>query len=509
MASSYPGGLDLFPTTRTDATTMATTHAADHNNANDAINKIEAELGINPSGSYTDIAARFAALGAGGGPALLVAASDSPTALKNRADYVCDGIADETEINTALAASLTVILAPGTFKTSAPITVTRDRASLLGCGFGTVIQPQSGFAAASGSRAYVLVDNGSGTAPVGYCTIADFFVQGQNIGTFGGSVFNGVQFRGYHGRIRNVFAQRCSNYGFLIQGYAGFSTFDTTIEFCTAEGCWASGFSTASRGEDLLLTSCKSLGNGDKVNNNTGIPAGVDSTAAHGFEFNDSSIQAVSCHPYGNGGGGFHFNTNTARHKIVGCKIEGNRHGIILRSGSGKHTIASNNFKGGAGTAISAHIYMDPAAASGVGFSQIIGNTFDALDDNNAAAAQYAIVFGSGQAQYNIVECNDFGPSFGTGHTDGNGAANQLIANNMGFVTENSGAQSVGAVTSVSVTHGLSFTPLKEEISLTPQGDTGAVRYWVSAVTSTTFTITYSAAATAHTMGWQAKRRQR
>lgn len=64
MASAYPGGLDNFPTTRADGTVMATTHAADHNNENDAINKIEAELGINPSSTFTTVAAFLADLSA-------------------------------------------------------------------------------------------------------------------------------------------------------------------------------------------------------------------------------------------------------------------------------------------------------------------------------------------------------------------------------------------------------------------------------------------------------------
>ena len=41
MASTFPATVDAFATTRSDATVMASTHAADHNNENDAINKIE------------------------------------------------------------------------------------------------------------------------------------------------------------------------------------------------------------------------------------------------------------------------------------------------------------------------------------------------------------------------------------------------------------------------------------------------------------------------------------
>lgn len=63
MASGYPGTLDSLPTTRGDATVSLTTHAEDHNDVNDAVNKIEAELGVNPSGADVTVAARLAALG--------------------------------------------------------------------------------------------------------------------------------------------------------------------------------------------------------------------------------------------------------------------------------------------------------------------------------------------------------------------------------------------------------------------------------------------------------------
>jgi hypothetical protein len=59
VPSSYPSGLDSFSTTRNDSTSMAATHAADHDNANDALNKIEAELGILPKGVDATVAARL------------------------------------------------------------------------------------------------------------------------------------------------------------------------------------------------------------------------------------------------------------------------------------------------------------------------------------------------------------------------------------------------------------------------------------------------------------------
>jgi len=67
MPSTYPTSLDSFATNRTDASAMATTHPGDHNDENDAINKIEAELGTTPSGSFTTVRERLEAIQAGVG----------------------------------------------------------------------------------------------------------------------------------------------------------------------------------------------------------------------------------------------------------------------------------------------------------------------------------------------------------------------------------------------------------------------------------------------------------
>lgn len=50
MASAYPSALDALPTSRVDGTD--TIAASDHNDAADAINKIEVELGTDPAGLY-------------------------------------------------------------------------------------------------------------------------------------------------------------------------------------------------------------------------------------------------------------------------------------------------------------------------------------------------------------------------------------------------------------------------------------------------------------------------
>lgn len=59
MASTYPAALDTFATNKANATATTTDHPAHHNDLADAVNKIEAELGINPSAGFATVLARL------------------------------------------------------------------------------------------------------------------------------------------------------------------------------------------------------------------------------------------------------------------------------------------------------------------------------------------------------------------------------------------------------------------------------------------------------------------
>lgn len=58
MPSSYPSSLDSFPSNHADNVGEKIS-AATINNLADAVNHIEAELGVAPRGSYTDVASRL------------------------------------------------------------------------------------------------------------------------------------------------------------------------------------------------------------------------------------------------------------------------------------------------------------------------------------------------------------------------------------------------------------------------------------------------------------------
>lgn len=62
--SAYPTGLDSLSNPGTGDSTAAPSHANEHAVANDAIESIEGELGLDPSGPSLTVAARFTALDA-------------------------------------------------------------------------------------------------------------------------------------------------------------------------------------------------------------------------------------------------------------------------------------------------------------------------------------------------------------------------------------------------------------------------------------------------------------
>lgn len=81
----------------------------------------------------------------------IVAASDTPALIKARADAICDGTADQTEINAGLAAYNTVELCEGTYTISASITIGSNQ-SLIG-------KPGTKIIAVAGASGLVMITN--------------------------------------------------------------------------------------------------------------------------------------------------------------------------------------------------------------------------------------------------------------------------------------------------------------------------------------------------------------
>lgn len=79
----------------------------------------------------------------------------------------------------------------------------------------------------------------------------------------------------------------------------------------------------------------------------------------------------------------------------------------------------------------------------------------------------------------------------------------KYVSENLGYTNQSSGFGSITAATSATVSHGLSITPAQADILVTPTNDPGSgVRWWVSATTATTFTLSTNATAT-FGFGWR------
>jgi hypothetical protein len=65
VATNYPGSIDSLTNPSAGDALTSPSHSAQHANANDAIEAIETELGVNPSGSDATVAARLTAIEAG------------------------------------------------------------------------------------------------------------------------------------------------------------------------------------------------------------------------------------------------------------------------------------------------------------------------------------------------------------------------------------------------------------------------------------------------------------
>jgi len=87
-----------------------------------AVNPSTGAVLIDGTSLYTTLDDRYL----DGGAKLMVAASNAPTTIKNRADYVCDGTADDVQIQAALDAGSSVELSKGDFTLAASLVMSTD-----------------------------------------------------------------------------------------------------------------------------------------------------------------------------------------------------------------------------------------------------------------------------------------------------------------------------------------------------------------------------------------------
>lgn len=434
-----------------------------------------------------------------GTAALIVAASDAPDALKNRADYICDGTDDQVEIQAAHDAFTTggkVILTVGTFNISATVSFDNDSFTLEGSGNvkptgATQIGMGTKLQAVSGLTGEVILAGALADRPIFGCTLRHFTIDGGYIGT----ATNGITYRSSQGLIFDVHVHRCTGYGIKFIGYSAvetgstkWDTYDSKLLACMVGDCYDTGVqATATAGggvwfsdfaPDCHIVECVLLNNYDNL------------------RISSASEQITTNHTYDAVRYNIWFDSSGSRTKVVGNKIEGSgSHGLFIDNtvaGTSALVIVGNNFKNsGDDTDNSAdHINIVGSSSNGHTAMVIVGNVFS-KDSATSNKPRYGINMSSA-VQGAVIDGNNFGSDthFGSTRINGSGSGSNpvVLGTNAGYKTQAGGTASVSDGGTISHGIGDSFagrTPTRYGVVSTTAG----VIATVSAVSATTLTI--------------------
>lgn len=423
----------------------------------------------------------------GGG--LLVAASDASSDVIAIAQYVCDGTADEVQIQAAInALNLTggkLTLSEGTFNISSTIQISNDNVMMVGTGPGQRTGgTQSGVGtklkAATGlTSQLLLVQREADDRPVYGVVLRDFLVDGNSIGTN----VDGILYRSNRGLIDHIHVHKATGYGIHIKGYNNWDTYDTQIVNCQVGDSTLDGLFLDTDATDIQVLGCIVYNSGqDSVRINAG------------------SAQFTGCHFYDPTRYNVFFEGSGSRTKLLNCKIEGaGQHGInfdTTNSGMSDVQIVGCNLKdnGDSSNNTYDHIIVQGPSGNGCTRITIVGNNITKTS-TEANAPRYGINLSTSAAQSTMITGNSFGSAthFGTAAINNSSSSSlpALIRNNINWKTESSGTATVASgATSIAVTHNLSITPSINDIHVTPTNNLGnAAKFWISSPTSTQFTV--------------------
>jgi hypothetical protein len=373
----------------------------------------------------------------------VVAASNAPDHVKRQADYICDGIDDQVEIQAAIdalpATGGTVHLSAGNYLISETIRIeTRDNTTLSGSG-ANVYEAAAGtiITLADGSNCTMIYVNKRN------CHIQDLKLMGNRTHQTAG---NGIEFGavgGHHPWVHRVGIFYSYDTGLKVNGYGSGSYEDVWIEYYGRVGM-------------------------------------------HLNHHNGASLRHVICMSRDEGTTGFLI-TFCNRLRFLGCHTSYNTNGFVLELNSNNNTftaclVRNTCYKeaivlsNSAYNTFTACVLQDPCASADATYDAISigvnspGNIFQGLQtgrliQNNRP--RYIISDGAyGQSQNTVVTgCvfKDF--SEGAISLYGEGS---IVENNVGYKTRNAGTFTIpSGATSVKIDHGLAGTPSHVYLSLT------------------------------------------
>ncbi len=244
-----------------------------------------------------------------GNDRIVVAANDTPAALKVIADYVCDGTADQSEINTALGVADSVYLMPGTYLVNASISLASNK-NLVGAGRNSTTIKLANSSQGSGISliinsdatngnshiriAYLKIDENAAnntnfnveTDPIKFVKVKESIIEDVLVNNFRNGVSAGIGLAVYLSACERVTAKNC----FFKDSY-GIQVVNSSINCVIAENNFYEDFGGISIASDQNIISNNTLDAGT-----TGSSGGIYVTG------NYSSIVGNAVRKMFNGG---------------------------------------------------------------------------------------------------------------------------------------------------------------------------------------------------------------
>jgi hypothetical protein len=266
---------------------------------------------------------------------------------------VCDGTADEAQINTAIAAIVTagggkVKLSCGEFQIDSSVLITQvggySYLTLEGQGQGTILKTTS--------IADHMIKGNEETARHMYVTLRDFIVNGDGQAANGTTDSSGIKlFGASYSRVYDVTAMNCYKHGLWIASGAApdYDSVDYVIRGCKLNSNGADGLLCADTATDVTVVDCN-------IYYNTSI----------GIDFQGGGCIATANRIYENVGD--NIKTNGMWTQIVGNNLAGDYRGVECGPIADNSIISGNIIKQHSEQGI----YVD----SGVDNLTITGNFF-------------------------------------------------------------------------------------------------------------------------------------
>lgn len=387
--------------------------------------------------------------------AVIIAAEDSPH--PEHADYVCDGTADQVEIQAAIdeielgggadpqlhgKSGATILMLPGRFSTNALITNDKN-----------VLLTGSGFTATE----IVLADNSNcgmyritnydGTAAVTYGAGMSHIKLNGNITNQVGNWYDlwGIYTSSSDSYFDHVWLNGC---GVGIRSSSMWSSYWNQISI---EGCTQAAYLNAASSNYMMYLQFI----GCNIHQKFEIRAGAAASYA-------SEISIRDC------------NFGAGTHSYNSLELYGNNYNCLIDNCKFKGEPAAGFYD----------IKMQENVAGSSQNITVSGCTFPATGGGGN-------IYMSTLADYCTIKGNRFSHATPIVLQGGATNANGHVYRNTGYVTEKSGtATLLAAGTSIVVTHGLAVTPAAGDIMVTPIETWGNMtKFWIDTYTSTQFTI--------------------